>query len=301
MVAIVGPTGSGKSELAMALARQGNGEIVNADAFQFYRGMDIGTAKPSAADQAAVPHHCVDFLDVTEPASLAQYQQRARAAIRDIHQRGRLPVVVGGSALYVRATCDVLEIPPSDPAVRARLEEAAQTLGWQQMYDRLRQADPAAAEHIQPRNIRRVVRALEVIELTGSFRSRMPPPQPWRPTLWVSPQWDRADLDDRIRERAHVMWDTGLLDEVARLLANGLANAPTASKAVGYHQAMAELAGEMTRAEAIEATITATRKLARRQERTFRADPRVRPIAGVDPATAWDMVTSWLARPGPVN
>ena len=296
VVAVVGPTAAGKSDVAMGLARYWDGEIVNADAFQFYRGMDIGTAKPSPDERAEIPHHCLDFLDIAEPASLAQFQQRARTAIEDIQRRGRVPIVVGGSALYLRATCDELDIPPSDPVVRARISAEAQRVGSTAMYERLRAADPAAAEHIDPRNLRRVVRALEVVELTGSFRSRLPEPRSWRPTLWLAPQWSRPELDERIAVRTQRMWAGGLLDEVAGLLARGLAAAPTAAKAVGYPQAMAHLAGDMTRDQAVADTMAATRKLARRQERTFRGDPRVVTLPGTDALrAAAEAVAVWLA------
>lgn len=275
MIAVVGPTASGKSEWAMTLARSLGGELVNADAFQLYRGMDIGTAKPSSAERAEVPHHCVDVLDVVQPATVAWFQQVARDAVTDIAARGRVPVVVGGSALYVRAVCDQLDIPPNDPSVRRRLQERADAEGPAALHRELARRDPAAAAAIDPRNARRVVRALEVVELTGSFTARLPEPRPWRPTWWVAPRWDRADLDVRIAERTRRMWRDGLLDEVAALDRRGLSEAPTASRAVGYRQALAQLRGELGEEEAIAATISATRRLARRQERTFRGDPRV--------------------------
>lgn len=297
MIAVVGPTAAGKSDLAVALAQYFSGEIVNADAFQFYRGMDIGTAKPTPAQRALVRHHCIDILDLDQAASLADFQATARSAVQAIARRGRLPIIVGGSALYLRALCDELDIPPRDPQVRARLTAEADRVGPMAMFDRLRVADPAAARHIDPRNQRRVIRALEVVELTGSFTSRMPDPQSWRPTLWLSPTWSRPDLDRRIQERTEQMWRDGLLTEVRQLMPRGLAEAPTARKAVGYPQAMAVLAGTATQESAIRDTVAATRKLARRQERIFRSDPRIRLVPGSgSPATpAADLVSDWLA------
>ena len=275
MIAVVGPTASGKSEWAMTLARSLGGELVNADAFQFYRGMDIGTAKPSMAERSEIPHHCVDILDVDQPATVAWFQQIARDAVTDIATRGKVPIIVGGSPLYVRAVCDHLDIPPNDPSVRRRIQQRADAEGGAALHRELARRDPAAAAAIDPRNTRRIVRALEVVELTGSFTARLPEPRAWRPTWWVAPRWDRADLDVRIAERSRRMWRDGLLEEVAELSRRGLAAAPTASRAVGYPQALAHLRGELGEEEAIGATIAATRRLARRQERTFRADPRV--------------------------
>ena len=288
MIAVVGPTASGKSEWAMALARSLGGDLVNADAFQLYRGMDIGTAKPSLAERSEVPHHCIDLLDIAQPATVAWFQRVARTAAVDIAARGRIPIIVGGSPLYVRAVCDHLDIPPSDPSVRRRLQDRADAEGAAAMHRELADRDPDAAAAIDPRNIRRVIRALEVVELTGSFTARLPQPRPWRPTWWVAPQWERAELDVRIAERTRRMWRAGLRDEVLELSRRGLVDAPTASRAVGYPQALAELRGECGEDEAISATVAATRRLARRQERTFRADPRVRwfPGAGGAPVGA---------------
>ncbi len=299
MIAVVGPTAAGKSDLALILAQRFDGEVVNADAFQFYRGMDIGTAKPTPTERARVPHHCIDILDLDQAASVADFQATARAAVDAIVGRGRLPVIVGGSALYVRALCDRLDIPPRDPQVRARLTAEAEQMGSAAMFERLRLLDPAAAEHIDPRNHRRVIRALEVVELTGSFTSRLPDPQSWRPTLWLSPAWSRPDLDRRIQARTEQMWRDGLLAEVRGLMSRGLAVAPTARMAVGYPQAMAVVAGTATPDTAIRDTVAATRKLARRQERIFRSDPRIRSVPGdcAESATgpAVEMVAGWLA------
>lgn len=294
IVVVAGPTASGKSDLATALALASAGEIVNADAFALYRGMDVGTAKPSAEQRRLVPHHCLDVLDVGEPASLARYQQLSRAAVTGITGRQHLPVVVGGSVLYLRALCDELDIPPRDPRVRARLQREADTAGAGELHRRLAVLDLAAAQDIDPRNVRRVVRALEVVELTGRFRARLPQPVSWVPSLWLAIDWPRAELDRRIEERVQRMWVGGLLVETECLLAAGLADSPTASRAVGYREATAALAGDCSETDAIAATIRATKKLARRQDRAFRRDDR---IVWLDPANAETravaLVRSW--------
>ncbi len=275
VVVVTGPTASGKTELAISLAVRLGGEIVNGDAMQVYRGLDIGTATPSAAQRARVAHHLFDLWDITHAASAADYQREARAVIRDIWSRGRVPLLVGGSPLYLRTVCDRLEIPPRDPRLRRELDERARREGPAGLHDELRALDPAAAEAIDPRNVRRVVRALEVVRLTGSFQARMPEPRPWRPTLWLGIDAARDVLDERIERRSRQMWSGGLLAETAELLDAGLAAAPTAAGAVGYRQAMSVLAGERTPAEGLADTIRATRRLARRQQRTLRGDPRI--------------------------
>lgn len=277
VVAIVGPTASGKSDLALALAEELDGEVVNADAMQLYRGMDIGTAKLTVPERRGIAHHQLDVLDVREEASVAAYQREARRDIAAIRARGHTPVLAGGSGLYVRAALDRLDIPPTDPAVRAQLEEELATVGTPAMYARLAAADPVAAQAIQPGNGRRVVRALEVIALTGRpFSATMPTREYVTPTVAVGLAVPRAELDDRIARRVHRMWDDGLLDEVRALDAAGLREGRTAARALGYSQALDHLDGRLSAAEAIEDTIVATRKLARRQESWFRPDPRVR-------------------------
>lgn len=299
MVAIVGPTASGKSDWAMGIARELGGEIVNADAFQFYRGMDIGTAKPTPADRAEIAHHCIDVLDIDQPATVAWFQSLARRCVLEIAERGHVPIVVGGSALYVRALCDELEIPPNDPAVRRRWQEFAAEYGAAPLHQELAHRDPAAAALIDPRNIRRVIRALEVVELTGSFTARLPPPRPWLPTRWLAPRWDRDALDVRIEHRTREMWRAGLLAEVAQLAARGLEAAPTASRALGYAQALDQLHGRCDEGQAVAATIGATRRLARRQERTFRADSRVTWLPGDGGAPVTE-VRAFLSGDAPV-
>lgn len=251
-------------------------EIVNADAFQLYRGMDIGTAKPPPHERRDVPHHQIDVLSIQDEASVAAYQSSARADLDAIRGRGAVPMLVGGSGLYVRAALDDLDIPPTDRAVRARLTTDLQASGPAAMWQRLRAQDPPAADAIDPRNGRRVVRALEVIELTGRpFPAVLPPRRLRTPTMLVGLRVARPELDRRIAERTHRMWDAGLADEVRQLLAEGLADAPTAARAVGYREAIAYLKGDMSQAEAVERTATATRRLARRQLSWFGADPRV--------------------------
>jgi tRNA dimethylallyltransferase len=276
VVAVVGPTASGKSDLALDLAEALGGEVVNADASQLYRGMDIGTAKVPPAQRRGIPHHQLDVLDVTDEASVAAYQQHARADLAAIAARGRHAVVVGGSGLYVRALLDRLEIPPTDPEVRARLEEEAARLGTATLYARLRGVDPTAADAIEPNNTRRVVRALEVIDLTGRpFSATLPAREYLRPTLALGLELPREVLDERIGCRVARMWRDGLLDEVRALEPLGLRDGRTASRALGYAQALAQLDGAMTETEAQDQTAAMTRRFARRQESWFRPDPRV--------------------------
>jgi len=276
VVAIVGPTASGKSDLALTLAQRLRGEIVNADAMQLYRGMDIGTAKTPVEARRGIAHHQLDVLDVRQEASVAAYQREARLDIDSIRSRGHRPILVGGSGLYVRAALDRLDIPPTNPAVRARLETELAGEGVQAMYMRLLRADPVAARSIQPKNERRVVRALEVIELTGRpFSATLPTREYQLPAVTIGLLVPRPELDARIEARVRQMWDAGLLDEARRLDADGLREGRTAAKALGYSQALAHLDGLLSAEQAIEDTITSTRRFARRQESWFRPDPRI--------------------------
>ena len=276
VVAIVGPTASGKSDLALTLAQRLRGEIVNADAMQLYRGMDIGTAKTPVEARRGIAHHQLDVLDVRQEASVAAYQREARLDIDSIRSRGHRPILVGGSGLYVRAALDRLDIPPTNPAVRARLETELAGEGVQAMYMRLLRADPVAARSIQPKNERRVVRALEVIELTGRpFSASLPTREYQLPAVTIGLLVPRPELDARIEARVRQMWDAGLLDEARRLDADGLREGRTAAKALGYSQALAHLDGLLSAEQAIEDTITSTRRFARRQESWFRPDPRI--------------------------
>jgi tRNA dimethylallyltransferase len=276
VVAVVGPTAAGKSALGIALAHALDGEVVNADSMQLYRGMDIGTAKLTAAERAGVPHHLLDIWDVTEPASVAQYQRLARAAIDDIAARGRVPLLVGGSGLYVRAVLEEFAFPGTDAAVRARLEQELADGGPAPLFARLRAADPAAAAKILPGNGRRIVRALEVIELTGApFTASLPAPSPHYDAVQLGVDRDTTELDDRIAVRVAQMWASGLLDEVRALAARGLRDGRTASRALGYQQALAEIDGMLTGEQARQETIHATRRFVRRQRSWFRRDPRI--------------------------
>lgn len=276
VVAVVGPTATGKSDLGVELALALGGEVVNADASQLYRGMDIGTAKLSPAERRGVPHHQLDVIDVTGEASVAAYQQAARADIDAISDRGAVPVVVGGSGLYVRAALDRLEIPPTDAAVRARWESRLAAEGPAALHAELAARDPAAGAAILPSNGRRVVRALEVVELTGRpYSATMPTRELVRPTVMLGLRADRDTLDRRVEARARRMYDQGLLDEVRSLLPHGLRDGRTASRAIGYAQALRVLDGDLTPEEAVAETAQATRRLVRRQESWFRPDPRI--------------------------
>ncbi|WP_462417249.1 tRNA (adenosine(37)-N6)-dimethylallyltransferase MiaA [Kytococcus sp. Marseille-QA3725] len=278
VVAVVGQTATGKSDLGLALAERLDGEVVNSDASQLYRGMDIGTAKLSVAERRGVPHHQLDVLDVTQEATVARFQADGRADMAGIRARGRVPVVVGGTGLYVRALLDRLEIPPTDPAVRAALEERLEAEGVEALYAELQRRDAPAAAGIEPRNGRRVVRALEVIELTGRpFSSTMPTREFLVPTVLIGLRADDAVLHPRIDARVERMWEAGLLEEVRALDAAGLRAGPgrTARRAIGYSQALAQLDGEMTRVEAVADTQQGTRRLARRQRAWYRPDPRI--------------------------
>ncbi len=276
MVAVVGATAVGKSDLAVSLARELDGEVVNADSMQLYRGMDIGTAKLAPAEQGRVPHHLLDVWDVRRTATVAEYAELATAAIEDCVRRGRTPVLVGGSGLYLRAALDVMDFPGTDRSVRHRLESELAADGPQALHDRLGQVDPAAAARILPTNGRRIVRALEVVEITGRpFAAALPDPAYRRPAVQIGLEAPREVLDERIARRVDRMWEAGLVDEVRRLQEQGLREGRTASRALGYQQVLDFLAGACSEHEAREETVRATRRFARRQESWFRRDPRV--------------------------
>jgi tRNA dimethylallyltransferase len=296
VVAVVGPTAAGKSDLAVELARHSGGEIINADSMQLYRGMDIGTAKLTPAEQRGVPHHLLDVWDVRHPADVASYQRLARAEIDRILTAGRTPLLVGGSGLYIRAALDALDFPGTDPALRAQLETELGELGAAALHARLAGKDPAAAAAILPTNGRRIVRALEVIALTGGFAARLPQPHAIYDVIFVGV--DRDDLDERIAVRTRRMWTAGFIDEVRRLEQRGLREGRTASRALGYAQVLGLLAGELTSEQAAEQeTVRATRRFVRRQRSWFRRDPRIRWIAGTDPVrTAIRLIAAAGAR-----
>ncbi|MEU5860567.1 tRNA (adenosine(37)-N6)-dimethylallyltransferase MiaA [Nonomuraea sp. NPDC047529] len=273
VIAVVGPTAAGKSDLAVDIALRLGGECVNADSMQLYRGMDIGTAKLTPAEQRGVPHHLLDIWDVTVTASVAEYQRLARELFAKID----VPVLVGGSGLYVRAALDDLEFPGTDPVIRARLEAELAERGPAPLYERLRELDPPAAEAILPSNGRRVVRALEVIEHSGRpFSATMPSYDAVYPSVQLGLEVPRPELDERIELRVERMWAAGLVEEVRALLGQGLAEGRTAGRALGYAQVIRFLEGEWTEEQAFAETVRATRRFARRQESWFRRDPRVR-------------------------
>ena len=276
VLAVVGATATGKSDLGVELALRLGGEVVNADSMQLYRGMDVGTAKLTEAERRGVPHHLLDVWDVRDPANVADYQRMARAAIEDIAGRGRVPVLVGGSGLYVRAALDDLAFPGTDDAVRTRLEAELADAGPAALHARLAALDPRAAASILPSNGRRVVRALEVVELTGEpFTASLPEPSYAVPAVQIGLAVDRDLLDRRIEERVDRMWEQGLVAEVRSLVERGLREGRTAGRALGYAQVLRFLAGEWSEEEARQATVASTRRFARRQESWFRRDPRV--------------------------
>jgi tRNA dimethylallyltransferase len=273
-VAIVGPTAAGKSELAIAVARAVGGQVVNADSMQLYRGMDIGTAKLSEAERGDVTHHLLDVWDVRRAASVADYQQRARTVIDRLRADGTTAVLVGGSGLYVRAVLDDLQFPGTDPEVRDRLEAELARSGSQVMHARLAVLAPTAAMSISPMNGRRVVRALEVVELTGSFTATLPELDPVYPSVRIGLDVPRPVLDQRIDDRVARMWRLGLVDEVRGLAAaHGLREGLTASRALGYAQVLRLLDGTCSEDHARAETARLTRRLARRQDTWFRREP----------------------------
>jgi tRNA dimethylallyltransferase len=276
VVALVGPTATGKTDLSLRLAHALGGEVVNADAMQLYRGMDIGTAKLRPEQRQGIPHHLFDLWDVTEPASVAEYQAAARAAIEAIAGRGATPLLVGGSGLYVRAVLEHFEFPGTDPAVRQRLETELAQVGPAPLYARLAQQDPGAAGKILPSNGRRIVRALEVLEITGGpFIAELPAPRPYYESVHIGVDVDSAVLDERIGTRVEQMWAAGLVDEVRGLTERGLREGRTASRALGYQQVLRYLDGHCSEADAMADTIRATRRFVRRQRSWFRRDERI--------------------------
>ena len=276
VIAVVGPTAAGKSALAVGLALALGGEVINADSMQLYRGMDIGTAKLTAAERGGVPHHLLGIWDVRQAASVADYQRLARAVIEDVAARGRVPLLTGGSGLYIRAAVEDLNFPGTDPRVRDRLEAELTAGGPAALHARLAGLDPAAAASILPSNGRRIVRALEVIEISGGpFAATLPAYESSRPAVQVGVRVARDELDRRITARVDQMWAAGFAHEVRRLERAGLRDGKTASRALGYAQMLRHLAGEWTLEQAREETVRATKRFARRQESWFRRDPRI--------------------------
>jgi tRNA dimethylallyltransferase len=276
VVAVVGPTATGKSDLGVRLALEVGGDVVNADAMQLYTGLDIGTAKLGVEQRRGVRHHLLDVLDVRDEASVAAYQRRALAVVDEVEAKGRTAVLVGGSGLYLRAVLDRLDIPPTDRSVRARWEAQLADQGPDVLHRRLSSIDPAAAARILPRNGRRIVRALEVIELTGRpFSAMLPEPRYRRPAVQVGLDAPRPVLDARIAERVDAMWSAGLVEETRSLERRGLRDGATSSRALGYAQVLRMLAGECDEEQARRETVRATRRYARRQLSWFRRDPRI--------------------------
>jgi len=293
LIAVVGPTASGKSELALELAARVGGEVVNADSMQLYRGMDIGTAKLLPAQRRGVEHHLLDVWDVTRPASVADYQCQARDIIDGLLDRGVTPLLVGGSGLYVRAVIDRLVFPGTDPELRASLEAELAAAGPAPLYQRLGTLDPAAAAAIPATNGRRIVRALEVGMLTGApWSASMPRRDPHYDVVQIGLDPPRPTLYQRIDTRVGRMFDEGLVEEVRALAARGLRDGPTARRALGYRQVLALLDGDLTEAQARAETAKATRRFARRQRSWFAADPRVHWLPGPDPAAASKLLGS---------
>jgi tRNA dimethylallyltransferase len=288
IVAVVGFTASGKTELSLDLAERLGGEIVNTDAMQVYRGMDIGTAKLPLAERRGIPHHLLDRLSVRDPATVAEFQGWARDVIAQLRGNGATPVLVGGSALYTRAILDRFEFPGTDEQVRARWETELDAVGAPALHARLAALDPEAADRIRPDNGRRIVRALEVVEITGKpFSASLPHLEYADPlTVQVGLGIDRPTLDARIARRVEEMFAAGFVDEVERLLGEGLAEGRTASRAIGYREVIAHLAGELSLDEAKERTAISTRQFARRQDSWFRKDPRIHWIPWDDPDRA---------------
>lgn len=277
-IAVFGPTASGKSALGLALAQQLDGEVVNVDSMQLYRGMDIGTAKLTPAEREGIPHHQLDVWDVTETASVARYQRDAIADVEGIMARGKTPILVGGSMLYAQALVDDWQFPPTDPAVRAKYEARRVEIGTDALHEELAQVDPAAAAIIEDKDPRRTVRALEVIELTGKpYKASQPPkdaPPRWGTRLLglrTTADW----LNPRIELRTRLMFERGLIEEVERLQAQGLVADSTAGRAIGYAQVFQAQRGELTWDEAVERTITGTRRYVRRQRSWFNRDKRI--------------------------
>lgn len=282
LVAVVGPTGSGKSELGLQLAeyltaRQRPAQIVNCDSMQFYRGMDIGTAKLSMDERRGVKHHMIDTLDIRHESTAAEYQQQVRPLIEELQAKSITPILVGGSMLYIAAALNTFEFPERDAELRQQLEVELEALGSHAMHRRIAELDPIAASRIDPLNGRRVVRALEILLITGEpFSAALPDEnESWQPVLEIGLNSDRAHLVERLAKRVEKMWQQGLVDEAQSLISSGLREGKTSSMAIGYRQALAQLDGELSQQEAIDQTVQLTQRYARRQMSWFRRDERI--------------------------
>ena len=290
VIIICGPTATGKSDLALEVAGLIDGEIVNADSMQLYKGMDIGTAKLSVDERNGIPHHLLDILTVEEDASVAQYQALARAAVDEIRTRNKAAIIVGGTGLYIKSIIDEMNFPETDPELRKKLESEAELLGAAELYSRLRLLDPEAAAAIEPANTRRIIRALEVIEVTGQpYSANLPSDTSLRypDALHIGLAMERSSLAPRIEARVHRMWQSGLVAEVDSLIEAGLLRGSTAQRAIGYAQVIAMRNGEISESKAIEETIVATRQYVRRQETWFKRDPRIQWIGEDQPRLAF--------------
>lgn len=295
VLVIVGPTGVGKSALGVLVARELDGEIISADSMQAYVGMDIGTATPDAAERAGVIHHLLDRWQPSHALTVVEFQHVARSAIDGVLARGRLPIVVGGSGLYVSAIMDDLRFPGTDPVVRGRLEAELGTVGAPALHERLTRLDPAAAAAILQSNGRRIVRALEVIEITGgTFTATLPDPVEVYPAIRIGIEIPRAEMDARIAARVQRMWDAGFVEEVRALASRPPGLSATAARALGYQQILDFLAGRITQEQAQQQTVDATRRFARRQQRWFRRDARIHWLSA-DAPDAVDQVRSLVA------
>ena len=290
IIIICGPTATGKSDLAIEVASLIDGEIINADSMQLYKGMDIGTAKLAVEERAGIPHHLLDILTVDQDASVAQYQGLARAAIEEIESRNKGVIIVGGTGLYIKSIIDEMNFPETDAELRKKLEDEAELLGTAELYSRLRQLDPEAAAAIEPANSRRIIRALEVIEMTGKpYSANLPSDTSIRypNALHIGLAMERSSLAPRIEARVHRMWQQGLVSEVDQLISDGLLRGSTAQRAIGYAQVIAMRNGEITESQAIEETVVATRQYVRRQETWFKRDTRIQWIAEDQPRLAF--------------
>ncbi|MFM1984300.1 MAG: hypothetical protein RL723_735 [Actinomycetota bacterium] len=305
LIAVVGPTGAGKSDLALSIAEDiiaggGRAEIVNCDSMQFYRGMDIGTAKLAPSERRGIEHHLIDWLEITHESTAAEYQAVARTLIEGLQADGVVPILVGGSMLYVAAVLNKFEFPARDAQLRKQLELDLDELGPHEMHRRLKELDPVAASRIIPENGRRSVRAIEIITLTGEpFAAALPDePEDWQPVLEIGINGPREDLVQRLEQRVHKMWEQGLVEEARSLILLGVREGKTSSRAIGYAQALAQIDGTMTQDQAIADTVRLTQKYARRQMSWFRRDSRINWLDYTDPkvnSQALSLVRSWLA------
>jgi tRNA dimethylallyltransferase len=282
LIAVVGPTGTGKSDTGIAIAKHiqamgGRAEIVNSDSMQFYRGMDIGTAKLTTSERLGVEHHLLDWLDITDESAAAEYQKVARKKIQELQQSGITPILVGGSMLYIASVLNEFDFAERDEVLRAELEADLIRLGESELYRRLIELAPDTASRIDPKNGRRIVRALEVVSLTGDdFAAKLPDlNQSWQPVLEIGLNSERAHLVSRLEARAKLMWERGLVAEVQELIPLGIREGKTSSRAIGYAQALAQLDGKISQSEAVEETARLTSRYARRQMSWFRRDPRI--------------------------